>query len=61
MTVTALENWNPSSENDKLLKEALTRLSVSTNPLLLSPAEKLEKEEEEKKFILQGKSYFGKF
>ncbi|RTE81427.1 hypothetical protein BHE90_004108 [Fusarium euwallaceae] len=53
-----VDNWKPTREEDIALKEALLTLQKSTDSVLLSPAEQKEEDEQEKKFLLQGHSYF---
>ncbi|KAF4948801.1 hypothetical protein FGADI_9358 [Fusarium gaditjirri] len=51
-------NWNPTRKDDIDLKEALLTLQKSTESVLLSPTQQKEEDEQEKKFLLQGHSYF---
>ncbi|KAL2680517.1 hypothetical protein Neosp_008119 [[Neocosmospora] mangrovei] len=53
-----VDNWKPTSKEDIALKEALLTLQKSTDSVLLSPVQRKDEEEQEKKFLLQGQSYF---
>ncbi|RSM02934.1 hypothetical protein CDV31_010675 [Fusarium ambrosium] len=53
-----VDNWKPTRKDDIALKEALLTLQKSTDSVLLSPAQQKEEDEQEKKFLLQGYSYF---
>lgn len=52
-----MDDWNPTTEQDQKLKEALLKLSSSTEGVTLTSVDN----EQEKRFILQGKAYFGGF
>lgn len=54
-----MDNWNPTSDKEKELKEALIRLKKSTEGVILTPVDQKREEAKEKRFILQGRSYFG--
>ncbi|KAF7555250.1 hypothetical protein G7Z17_g2327 [Cylindrodendrum hubeiense] len=58
MSNTPADKWNPSSDGEKNFKKALESLSQSVDSVLISPMEKKENEEQEKKFLLQDQSYF---
>ncbi|TFK69547.1 hypothetical protein BDN72DRAFT_897216 [Pluteus cervinus] len=52
-----MENWSPTSDNEKEFREAFLKLQNSTNDLILTPAPG-EDGATGKRFLLQGRSYF---
>lgn len=56
-----MNNWNPTTQQEKELKDALVKLHASTDGVILTPMDQKREEAKQKRFILQGKSYFGAF
>lgn len=66
MAPAPVPEWNPTTEADKKLKESLQLLASSTDAVMLTPGPKTlmetkSQDEQQKKFLLQSKAYFGQY
>jgi hypothetical protein len=64
MALTSIPEWIPTTEADIQLKAALQKLSSSTDAVMSTPLEtasrvaNLAQEKQQKRILLQSKSYF---
>lgn len=54
-----MTDLNLTADSHKALKAALDKLKASTDSVMLTPLARQAKDKEEKRFILQAKSFFG--